>query len=78
MGIVSIVKNFASRARAEWDKAIAEEREFYKEMTPDERAEFDAVLIVNAAVPGAPVCYDARHIHARLAAKKRAAALVAQ
>jgi|GEM_PF-3899787 len=78
MGIVSIVKNFVSSARAEWDKGIAEEREFYKEMTPDERAEFNAVLIVNAAAPGAPVCYDGSRIRARLAAKKRTAALVAQ
>lgn len=78
MGIVSIVKKFANHVRAEWDKGIAEEREFYNEMTPDEKAEFNSVLIVNAAVPGAPVCYDGSHIRARLAAKKRAAALVAQ
>ncbi len=78
MGIVSIVTTFAKRVRAEISREMAEQREFFKEMTPDERAEFEAVMIVNGVVPGAPVYYDATKIHARVAAKKRAAALVAQ
>ena len=78
MGIVSIVTNFARSVRAEFVKEIEEQREFVREMTPDERAEFEAMMIVNGVVPGAPVFFDGTRIRARLAAKKREAALVAQ